>query len=129
MGAPGETASRSTTVLDAERRTDLALDDYLDELDRRLDAGWGGFTGTLEQLPPTEPEGVAEQYVMQPFNRLLYLERHWLTVPFELGNDEIANSEQHELRIATLMFLHTTEVLPRTPTVGCCDGLVALLDC
>jgi len=63
----GEAASRFTTDLDAARHTDLTLDDYLNELARRLDAGWGGFTGTLEQLPPAEPEGVAEQYVMQPF--------------------------------------------------------------
>ncbi len=38
---------------------------------------------------------------MQPFKiRLLYLGRHWLTVPFELGHDEIGSTEQHELRIA-----------------------------
>ena len=97
----GEAASRFTTDLDAAHHTDLTLDDYLNELARRLDAGWCGFTGTLEQLPPAEPEGVAEQYVMQPFKiRLLYLGRHWLTVPFELGHDEIGNTKQHELRIA-----------------------------
>jgi hypothetical protein len=38
---------------------------------------------------------------MQPFKiRLLYLGRHWLTVPFELGHDEIGNTKQHELRLA-----------------------------
>ena len=41
----GEAASRFTTDLDAARHTDLTLDDYLDELARRLDAGWGGLTG------------------------------------------------------------------------------------
>jgi hypothetical protein len=97
----GEAASRFTTDLDAARHTDLTLDGYLDELARRLDDGWGGFTGTLEQLSPAVPEGVPEQYVMQPFKiRLLYLGRHWLTVPFELGHDEIGNTKQHELRIA-----------------------------
>jgi hypothetical protein len=38
-----------------------SLTTRLNELARRLDTGWGGFTGTLEQLPPAEPEGVAEQ--------------------------------------------------------------------
>jgi len=97
----GEASSRFTTDLDAARPADLTLDDYLDEFGRRLDGGWGGFTGNLEQLPPAEPEGVPEQYVMQPFKiRLLYLGRHWLTVPFELGHDEIGSTKQPELRIA-----------------------------
>lgn len=97
----GEASSRFTTDLDAARPADLELDDYLDEFTRRLEAGWGGFTGTLEPLPPARPDGVPEQYVMQPFKiRLLYLGRHWLTVPFELGHDEVGSTNQHELRIA-----------------------------
>ena len=97
----GEAGSRFTTDLDAARRGDITLDDYLDELARRLDDGWGGFTGTLEQLSPAQPDGVPEQYVMQPFKiALLYLGRHWLTVPFELGHDEIGSTKQHELRLA-----------------------------
>lgn len=97
----GEAGSRFTTDLDAARPADLTLDDYLDEFARRLDAGWGGFTGALEQLPPAEPDGVPEQYVMQPFKiRLLYVGRHWLTVPFELGHDEIGSTDEPEFRIA-----------------------------
>jgi hypothetical protein len=97
----GEAGSRFTTDLDAARPADMALGDYLDEFARRLEAGWGGFTATLEQLPPAEPDGIPEQYVMQPFKiRLQYLGRHWLTVPFELGHDEIDSTKQHELRIA-----------------------------
>ena len=38
---------------------------------------------------------------MQPFKiALFYLGRHWLTVPFELGHDEIGSTQQHELRIS-----------------------------
>jgi len=38
---------------------------------------------------------------MQPFKlRLLYLGRHWLTVPFELGYDEIGSTQWHDLRIS-----------------------------
>jgi hypothetical protein len=55
--------------------------------------GWGGFTGALEQLEPAQPDGVPDDYVMQPFNiRLGYLGRHWLTVRFELGRDEIGST-------------------------------------
>jgi hypothetical protein len=105
-GAPmsvrvGEAGSRFTADLDAARPVGIALDSYLDEFARRLDEGWGGFTATLEQLPPARPEGVPEDYVMQPFKiRLLYLGRHWLTVPFELGHDEINSTEKHDLCIA-----------------------------
>lgn len=38
---------------------------------------------------------------MQPFEiRLAYQSRHWLTVPFELGHDEIGSTTHPELRIA-----------------------------
>lgn len=97
----GEAASRFTTDLDAARHRDVSLDDYLDELAERLGTGWSGFTGTPERLPPAQPDGVPEQYVMQPFViRLMYLGRRWLTVPFELGHDEIGSAHQHELRIS-----------------------------
>ena len=38
---------------------------------------------------------------MRPFVvRLAYQGRHWLSVPFELGHDEIGSTQRHELRIA-----------------------------
>jgi hypothetical protein len=38
---------------------------------------------------------------MQPFEiRLAYRSRHWLTVPFELGRDEIGSTSHVELRLA-----------------------------
>ena len=97
----GEAGSRFTTDLDAARPTCITLGDYLDELSRHLQAGWSGFTGTLEQLAPARPDNMPEQYVMQPFKiRLAYLSRHWLSVPFELGHDEIGSTEQHDLQLA-----------------------------
>jgi len=39
---------------------------------------------------------------MQPFEiRLAYRSRHWLTVPFELGRDEIGSTSHEELRLAS----------------------------
>jgi len=97
----GEAGSRFTTDLDAARPTCITLGDYLDELSRHLQAGWSGFTGTLEQLAPARPDNMPEQYVMHPFKiRLAYLSRHWLSVPFELGHDEIGSTEQHDLQLA-----------------------------
>lgn len=97
----GEAASRFNPDLDAARSADLSLDDYLTELGDQLAAGWGGFTGAVEPLDPPQPEGVPAEYVMQPFEiRLAYKGRHWLTVSFELGRDEIGSTRQHELRVA-----------------------------
>ncbi|MBI2169852.1 MAG: nucleotidyl transferase AbiEii/AbiGii toxin family protein [Actinobacteria bacterium] len=97
----GEAGTRFTPDLDTSRSANITLDDYLDELADRLAAGWGGFTGTVEELEPPQPEGVPGEYVMQPFViRLAFKGRHWLAVPFELGRDEIGSTEQHELRIA-----------------------------
>lgn len=97
----GEAGSRFTADLDAARPGDVTLDGYLDELAGRLAVGWGGFTGTVEQLDPVEPVGVPAEYVVQPFLiRVAYRGRHWLTVPFELGHDEIGSTQRPEWRIA-----------------------------
>lgn len=97
----GEAGSRFTPDLDASRSASITLDDYLNELGDLLAEGWGGFTGTVIVLDAPQPEGVPEEYVMQPFEiKLSYVGRHWLTVPFELGHDEIGSTKTHELRIA-----------------------------
>jgi hypothetical protein len=97
----GEASSRFTPDLDAARSSSLALDDYLDQLAERLATGWNRFTGTLEAQAPAEPEAVPGDYVMQPFAiRLAYLGRHWLTVQFELGRDEIGSTRHRDLQIA-----------------------------
>lgn len=97
----GEAGSRFTPDLDAARPGDVTLDDYLDELADHLAVGWGGFTGAVEELEPAEPVGVPEEYVMQSFLiRVAYRGRHWLTVPFELGRDEIGSTKRSERRIA-----------------------------
>ena len=97
----GETSSRFTPDLDVARAADLSLDDYLSQLGDRLAGGWGGFTGTVTELEGPQSEGVLAEYVMKPFEiRLAYQSRHWLTVPFELGRDEIGSTQREERRIA-----------------------------
>jgi hypothetical protein len=52
-------------------------------------------------LEPRQVEDVPPDYVMQPFEiRLGYQGRHWLTVEFELGHDEVGSTEDSDLRIA-----------------------------
>lgn len=97
----GEAGSRFTPDLDAARATDLSIEDYLDELAAKLADGWGGFTGAVEEQDPPRPDGVPDDYVMRPFLiRLAFAGRHWLSVPFELGHDEIGSTRHPELRIA-----------------------------
>jgi hypothetical protein len=97
----GEGASRFTPDLDASRARWLSLDEYLAQLDDRLLAGWGGFTGSLTELPPPQPEDVPDDYVMRPFDiHLDYQGRRWLTVRFELGRDEVGSTDEVEELIA-----------------------------
>jgi hypothetical protein len=97
----GEGGSRFTPDFDVSSSANVELDEYLDDLAVCLAAGWSGLTGTLEELKAAQPEGVPEDYVMQPFLiRLVYRGRHWLTVKFELGHDEIGSTSQKERRIA-----------------------------
>lgn len=97
----GEAGSRFTPDLDAARATDISIEGYLDELAVKLADGWGGFTGEVEEKDPPKPEGVPDDYVMRPFLiRLAFKGRHWLSVPFELGHDEIGSTRQPDLRIA-----------------------------
>lgn len=97
----GEPGSRFTPDFNASRPTEITLDDYIDELADRLADGWSGFTGTVEQEDAATLDGVPAEYVMQPFSiRLAFRGRHWLTVAFELGHDEIGSTKTHDLRIA-----------------------------
>lgn len=97
----GEAASRFTPDLDVAHSGRVSLEDYLNELDTNLAAGWGGFTGRVVDLDAPSPEGVPDEYVMQPFDiKLDYQGRSWLTVRFELGHDEIGSTATHDLRMA-----------------------------
>jgi hypothetical protein len=97
----GEAGSRFTPDLDAARSRSVTVDGYLEQLGDRLAEGWGGFTGNVRELRPPEPMGVPGEYVMRPFEiRLAYEARHWLTVRFELGRNEVGSTEQSELRLA-----------------------------
>jgi hypothetical protein len=97
----GEAGSRYTPDFDASRSPNVTVEDYVEQLRDRLERGWSGFTGTVRVLEPRQVEDVPPDYVMQPFEiRLAYQGRHWLTVEFELGHDEVGSTEDRDLRIA-----------------------------
>lgn len=95
----GRTRTRFTADLDAARPCDLAS--FLEELGRSLARGWNGFTGRLVAGRPAHPKDVPDAYVMQPFEvRLSYNGQPWVTVPLEVGHDEIGDADGADLVIA-----------------------------
>lgn len=97
----GEGLSRFTPDFDLSRPPDMALEDYVDALQERLAEGWGGFIGAVEAVDSRQPRGIPEAYVMVPYRiALSYQSRHWLSVTFELGHDEVGSTSHYERRMA-----------------------------
>lgn len=97
----GEEATRFTPDLDASRPIELTVDQYIEEFALRLADGWNGFTGTIEAMTKPQPPDVPDDYIMTPFEiALAYRGRHWLTVEFELGRDEVGSTLVAEPRMA-----------------------------
>ncbi len=95
----GSKATRFSKDLDTARKLDI--EEYIDALRDALDSGWNGFTGALIELPPTKPKGVPGEYVMRPFEvKLSYNGKPWITVPLEVGHNEIGDAEDPDLAIS-----------------------------
>lgn len=95
----GDATTRFTTDLDTARNMSLA--NYMDKLDMALKAGWNGFTGRLVTKSPANPKNVPADYVMRPYEiKLEYNGKSWITVPLEIGHDEIGDADQPEYLIS-----------------------------
>lgn len=95
----GNAATRFTTDLDAARVHDIEA--FVENLEDRLSEGWCGFAGHVVPRSPAHPRDVPEQYVMQPFDvKLSYNGKSWLTVPLEVGHDEIGDADEVEYGLA-----------------------------
>ncbi len=95
----GNSATRFTTDLDTAWAT--GLDEFLEVFEGRLLDGWEGFTGHIIVRKPAHPEGVPARYVMQPFDvKLQYEGKPWLTVPMEIGHNEIGDADEVEYGLA-----------------------------
>lgn len=91
----GDDATRFSTDLDTATATDPAL--FARRLDESLRSGWEGFTGRVVARTPASPDGIPEEYVMQPYDvRLSYLGKPWCTVPLEIGHNEIGDADLAE---------------------------------
>ena len=88
----GDEVTRFTTDLDTATATDPTV--YADRLDSRLRSGWEGFSGRVVAKSSASPDGVPDQYVMQPYDvKLEYLGKPWCTVPLEVGHNEIGDAD------------------------------------
>jgi hypothetical protein len=95
----GDKATRFTRDLDAARAGEL--EDFLKELDIALKSGWQGFTGRIVRKDPAKPKDVPGEYIMQPFEiKLEYNGKSWVTVPLEIGHDEIGDTAVPDYRIS-----------------------------
>lgn len=91
--------TRFSIDLDVTRGATVDLVVYIGELTVNLEQGWHGFTGRVVARRPATPPGVPAGYVMTPFDvKLAYRSRAWLTVPLEIGHEEIdglAHARRH----------------------------------
>lgn len=92
----GSEATRFSTDLDTARASNL--ESYMQALSDALEEGWQGFTGILVRKPQAHPEGVPQHYIMQPFDiKLSYNGKSWLTVPLEVGHNEIGDADNPDM--------------------------------
>lgn len=91
----GEKLTRATMDLDTAWKTDL--DEFLKQLESRLEAGWNGFSGTITILRQNSPRGIPFEYVMQPCDvKLKYRGMPWCTVALEVGHNEIGDADAYD---------------------------------
>jgi len=88
----GDSVTRETPDLDAAFRGDR--DAFIGELNEKLKAGWGDFTGTATKGEQRAPEELVERitfaYVMQPARvKLNYRGKNFMSIDLEIGYDEL----------------------------------------
>lgn len=117
-------ASRFSLDLDASQgRT---VEDFHQAFQERLAEGWGDFTGTITERPKAQPEGVPDQYVLQPYSiNLAFKGSKWPhTITFELSRDELDSTTTPEYDIAAdtlelfkMLGLPTPDPIPLMPII------------
>lgn len=115
----GDGGTRFTNDLDTAYST--SLEKFKAEMNASLARGWNGFSGRLVTKAPAKPKAVPTQYVMQPFEvKLAYNGKSWLTVPLEVGHNEIGDADEAEYRIASeIVELFERIGLPKPSPVPC----------
>lgn len=88
----GGATTRYTMDFDAARSVEEP--EFIARFNRRLTAGWNGFSGRLVKLQKAHPRNVPEAYVMQPFEvKLTYRDHSWCTVILEVSYNEVGDAD------------------------------------
>lgn len=91
----GAELTRYTRDVDTARV--MAHEEYIEQLQSKLESGWNGFTAKLVEVEPPEPEGVPGAYIMKPYDaKISYLKRPWQTIRIEVGHNEIGDADEYE---------------------------------
>lgn len=92
----GKDVTRFSRDLDTARAS--SLEEYVLRLEDSLTEGWNGFTGIIVPREPASPRGVPAAYVMRPFDiKLAYNGKSWMTLPLEVGHNEIGDAEDPDM--------------------------------
>lgn len=92
----GDAGTRFSEDLDTARAS--GIDEYIGALNTALEEGWQGFAGTAVRREAATPTGVPAAYVMQPYDvKLSYLGKSWVTVPLEVGHNEIGDADDPDM--------------------------------
>lgn len=102
----GKDVTRFSRDLDTARAS--SLKEYVSRLEDSLTEGWSGFTGIIVPKEPASPRGVLAAYVMRPFDiKLAYNGKSWMTLPLEVGHNEIGDAEDPDMvsspEVATIL--------------------------
>lgn len=92
----GDAGTRFGEDLDTARAS--GVDEYIGVPNTALEEGWQGFTGAAVRREPAMPTGAPAAYVMQPYDvKLSYLGKSWVTVPLEVGHNEIGDADDPDM--------------------------------
>ena len=110
----GPAGSRFSIDLDVTCPREVTEDEFMDELNMNLGAGWEGFTGVAVRRPKSVPRNVPEVYVMLPVAvTLQYRGSSVGSVKLEIAIDEVDSlSRGTEVVAEDVVRLFTSVGLP-----------------
>ena len=98
----GIARSRFSGDVDVAWSPIIPLEEFIEDYASNLNAGWAGFTGTIESVTSgAAPDRVPEEYHMRRYRvRLSFMSKTWTSVVFEVSHDEIGSTKKFQSGIA-----------------------------